>query len=65
MTTMTLQLNGTKADAFLDNACRIRHESEQLLTELIDDLITQPNTDFEEAVDRGLAINRELYRRLA
>ncbi len=65
MTTMTLQLDDSKADAFREKARRIGREPEQLLAEFIDELISQPNTDFEETVNRVLAKNRELYRRLA
>ncbi|WP_139191968.1 DNA-binding protein [Thiocapsa roseopersicina] len=50
--------------AFGKKACRIEREPEQLLAEFIDDLISQANTDFEETVNRVLAKNRELYRRL-
>ncbi|MFB1486579.1 MULTISPECIES: hypothetical protein [unclassified Thiocapsa] len=39
-------------------------EHDQRVTEFIDDLISQPNTDVEETVDRVLAKNRELNRRL-
>ncbi|WP_058557056.1 hypothetical protein [Thiohalocapsa sp. ML1] len=64
MTTMTLQLDDAKADAFREKARRIGMEPEQLLAEFIDDLIKQEN-DFEAAVERVLAKNRDLYRRLA
>jgi antitoxin FitA len=65
MTTMILQLDDTKADAFREKARCIGREPEQLLAEFIDDLLDQPNTNFEEAVNRVLAKNRDLYRRLA
>lgn len=65
MTTLTLQLDDTKAAAFQEKARRIGREPEQLLTQFIDNLIEQPNTDFEQAVDHVLTKNRELYRRLA
>jgi hypothetical protein len=65
MTTMTLQLDDAKAEAFREKAHRIGREPGQLLAEFIDDLINQPNPDFEEAVEHVLKKNRELYRRLA
>lgn len=65
MTTMTLQLDDAKADAFREKARRIGREPEQLLAEFVDDLIKQQETDFDAALERVLAKNRELYRRLA
>jgi len=65
MTTMTLELDDFKADAFRAKARQIGLEPEQLLSEIIDHIIDQPETDFDSAVDHVLAKNRELYRRLA
>jgi hypothetical protein len=65
MTTMTLQLDDVKADALRQKARRIGLEPEQLLTASVDDLIGQPDSDFDEATNRILSKNRELYRRLA
>ncbi len=65
MTTMTLQLDDVKADALRQKARRIGLEPEQLLTATVDDLIGQPDADFDEAANRVLSKNRELYRRLA
>ncbi len=65
MTTMTLQLDEVKADALRQKARRIGLEPEQLLAASVDDLIGQPDSDFDEAANRVLSKNRELYRRLA
>ena len=65
MTTMTLELDDSKADAFRAKARQIGLEPEQLLSEIIDDIINQPEADFDSVVDHVLAKNRELYRRLA
>lgn len=65
MTTMTLKIDDAKAEAFREKAHRLGREPEQLLAEFIDDLINQPNPDFEQAVACVLKKNRELYRRLA
>ena len=65
MTTMTLQIDDTKADALRKKAQRVGLEPEQLLTASVDDLIAQPDADFDTAVSRVLSKNRELYRRLA
>jgi hypothetical protein len=65
MTTMTLQIEDSKADALRRKARRVGLEAEQLLAVSVDDLIGQPDADFDEAVKRLLSKNRELYRRLA
>ena len=65
MTLLTLQLDETKAEAFREKARLLGREPEQLLAELIDDLIDQPGTDLEQAIDFVLTKNRELDRRLA
>ena len=65
MTTITLQLDDVKADALRKRAQRVGLEPEQLLSASVDDLIAQPDIDFDQAADRVLAKNRELYKRLA
>ena len=65
MTTMTLQLDDAKADALRKKARRMGLEPEQLLTASVDDLIGQPDSDFDEAANRVLSKNRELYQRLS
>ena len=62
---MTLQLDDAKADALRNRAQRVGLEPEQLLRASVDDLIAQPDVDFDQAANRVLAKNRELYRRLA
>ena len=65
MTTMTLHIDDAKANALRKKAQRVGLEPEQLLTASVDDLIAQPDADFDEVVHRVLSKNRELYRRLA
>ncbi len=65
MTTLTLQIDDAKAVALREKAKRAGLEAEQLLAASIDDLIGQPDADYDEAVHRVLEKNRELYRRLA
>ena len=65
MTTMTLQIDDVKADALRQKARRVGLEPEQLLAASVDDLIGQPDSDFDDAAQRILSKNRELYRRLA
>lgn len=65
MTTMTLQIDDATADALRTKAHRVGLEPEQLLRASLDDLIAQPDDDFDQAAKRVLSKNRELYRRLA
>ena len=65
MTTMTLQLDDAKAVALREKAQRVGLEAEQLLAASVDDLIGQPDADFDETARRVLSKNRDLYRRLA
>ncbi len=65
MKTVTLQLEDNKAEALRKKAQRLGLKPEQLLAATIDDLIGQPDSDFDEAAKRVLAKNQELYQRLA
>ncbi len=65
MTTLTIQIEDNKAGALQSKARRMGLEPEQLLVASVDDLIGKPDPDFDEAVQRVLAKNNELYRRLA
>ena len=65
MTTMTLQIDDEKANALRAKAQRVGLEPEQLLRASLDDLIGQPDDDFDQAASRVLSKNRELYQRLA
>lgn len=65
MTTLTVQIDDKKAEALRERARLVGLEVEQLLTASVDDLISQPKADFDEAVRRVLSQNQELYRRLA
>ena len=65
MTTFTFKLEDSKVQALREKAQRYGLKPEQLLTASVDDLITQPEPDFDQAARRVLAKNEELYRRLA
>jgi hypothetical protein len=65
MTTVTLKLDDAKARLFEEKARSIGREPEQLLAEVIDDIIKQPDAAFADALDKVLEKNRELYQRLA
>ncbi|MEA1929185.1 MAG: DNA-binding protein [Candidatus Auribacterota bacterium] len=65
MTTITVQLEETKAQALREKADRYGLNPEQFLTASLEDLIGQPDNDFDEAARRVLSKNKELYRRLS
>lgn len=65
MTTLTVQIDDKKAAALRRRADRFGLEAEQFLVASVENLIAQPDPDFDEAVRRVLSKNQELYRRLA
>ena len=65
MTTITIQLEDAKAQALREKAERYGLKPEQFLLASVDDLVGQPDSDFDAAARRILAKNKELYRRLA
>lgn len=65
MTRLTVQIEDAKAQALRKKAERYGLELEEFLTASVEDLIGQPDSDFDEAARRVLSKNKELYRRLA
>jgi len=65
MTRLTVQIEDAKAEALREKAKRYGLDPEQFLTASVEDLISQPDADFDEAVSRVLSKNKELYERLA
>lgn len=65
MTSITVQLEETKAEALRKKADRFGLAPEQFLTASVEDLIGQPDADFDDAARRVLSKNSELYKRLA
>ncbi|TFH16523.1 MAG: DNA-binding protein [Lentisphaerales bacterium] len=65
MTSITVQLEDLKAEALHEKARRYGLNAEQFLMASVDDLVGQPDPDFDEAARRVLSKNQELYRRLA
>ena len=65
MTTITVQIEDSKAQALRERAERYGLEPEQFLTASVEDLIGQPDTDFDDAVHRVLSKNGDLYKRLS
>ena len=65
MTTFTLELDESKAEALREKANRYGLKPEQLVTASIEDLVAQPESDFDEVAKRVLSKNEDLYHRLA
>jgi len=65
VTRLTVQIEDAKAQALRKKAERYGLELEEFLTASVEDLIGQPDSDFDEAARRVLSKNKELYRRLA
>ncbi len=64
MMKITIQLEDNKAQALRVKAERYGLNPEQFLTASVEDLIDQPDNDFEEAVLRVLSKNKKFYLRL-
>lgn len=65
MTIITVQIEDSKAQALRKRAAQYGLRPEEFLTASVDDLIGQPDPNFENAAHRVLSKNKELYRRLA
>ena len=65
MTRLTVQIEDAKAEALREKAERYGLDPEQFLTASVEDLISQPDADFDEAASRVLSKNKDLYERLA
>ncbi len=65
MTTITVQLDDTKAAALREKAEGLGLRADQLLKASVEDLIGQTDSDFDEAAKRILEKNQELYQRLS
>ena len=65
MTRITVEIVDSKAAILKEKAKRFGLLPDQFVTASIEDLISQPDPDFEAAMRRVLAKNQELYKRLA
>lgn len=65
MTKITIQIEDNKAQALREKAKRYGLDPEQFLAASVENLISQPDSDFEEASLRVLSKNKELYQRLS
>ena len=64
MTRIIVGIDDNKAAILKDKAKKFGLLPEQFVTASIEDLISQPDPDFEAAARKALAKNQELYKRL-
>ena len=65
MTRIILEIDDNKAAILEDKAKKYGLLPEQFISASIEDLISRPEPEFEEAMRKVLDKNRELYKRLA
>jgi hypothetical protein len=65
MTTITVQLEDSKAALLREKAEEYGLSLDQFVMASIEDLLAQPQPEFEAAMSRVLSKNKELYMRLA
>lgn len=65
MARITVEIEDSKATLLMEKAKKFGLLPDQFVTASIEDLIAQPESDFEEAMRRVLSKNKELYERLA
>ncbi|MCD5416842.1 DNA-binding protein [Candidatus Bipolaricaulota bacterium] len=65
MARITVEIEDSKAALLTEKAKKFGLLPDQFVTASIEDLIAQPEPDFEEAMRRVLSKNKELYERLA
>jgi hypothetical protein len=65
MTTITIHLPNDQAERLAALAHRLQLSVEELATAKVQELLEQPDEQFQQYLRRVLEKNRELYRRLA
>ncbi len=65
MARITVEIDDSKAAILKEKAEKFDLLPDQFVTASIEDLISQPELDFEAAMRRVLSKNKELYKRLA
>jgi hypothetical protein len=65
MTTITVQIDDAKAALLWKKAEKFGILPDQFVTASIEDLISQPEPEFEDAMKKVISKNKELYKRLA
>jgi len=65
MATITVEIEDSKATILREKARKFGLLPDQFVTASIEDLISQPDPDFEKAMRKVLSKNKELYKRLS
>jgi len=65
MATITVKIDDAKAAVLRQKATEYGLAPEQFVSASIEDLLSQPDPEFDDAARRVLSKNEELYRRLA
>ena len=65
MTTITVEIEDSKAALLRERAKKYGLLPDQFVTASIEDLIAQPEPEFEAAMRKVLSQNKELYKRLS
>lgn len=65
MATITVEIDDSKAKLLWEKAEKFGILPDQFVTASIEDLIGQPEAEFEEAMQKVISKNKELYKRLA
>ena len=65
MTTITVRLEDSKVTLLREKAKKYGLTPDQFVTASIEDLLSQPEPEFEAVLRRVLSKNKELYERLA
>jgi antitoxin FitA len=65
MTTITITLPDERLRALQQAAAQLKITPEELVRVSVEELLTLPVEEFQDAIDYVLAKNAELYRRLA
>ena len=65
MARITVEIEDSKAALLKEKAKKFGLLPDQFVTASIEDLIAQPEPDFEQAMRRVLSKNKDLYKRLA
>jgi len=65
MTTITIALSEERAKRLQELASRLQIAPEELVRVSVEELLARPDEQFQQALDRVLKKNAELYRRLA
>lgn len=65
MARITVELDDAKAELLRKKAEQFGILPDQFVTASIEDLISQPDPEFEDAMRKVISKNKELYKRLA